>query len=108
MSLTLVLLLKHRANLGTRMHQFFLGQHTSAAYKVLKDRVDQHQVIAGGGSAPTLADAAYLTAPDKVTLSETLAMAQSTHARLRVVLDTLLLRDQPAEQGMKAVVLELL
>ena len=42
----------------------------------------------------------YLTAPDRVTLTETLAMARSAHVRLQVVLDTLLGRDHPISQGM--------
>ena len=75
---------------------------------MLKARVDQQQVIAGGDGAPTLADTAYLTAPDEVTLPETVAMAQSAHARLQVVLDTLLVRKHPDMQGMEAVILELI
>ena len=41
-----------------------MGQHTYAVRKVLKARSDQHQVRAGGGGAPTLDNATYLTAPD--------------------------------------------
>ena len=103
MTLTLDFRLGHRDNLGTGLPQFCLGQHNSASSKLLKVRVDRHQVIAGVGGAPTLSDKEYLTAPDGVTLPETLAMTQSVHARLRVVLDTLLGRYQPTYQGIDIV-----
>ena len=82
MILDLRLLLNHRGNLKKGIHQFLLGQHTSAARKLLKGRVDQHQVITGSGGAPTLANADYLTAPNGVSLTETLDIACSTHMHL--------------------------
>ena len=75
---------------------------------MLKACIDQHQVVAGGGSAPILADVAYLTVPDGLSFPKTLAMAQSSHALLLVVLDTLLERDHSFPQGMEAVVLFLI
>ena len=62
---------------------------------MLKARIDQHQFIAGGSGTTTLADAAYLMAPDEVYLPETAGTAQSAHDLLRVVPDTLLGRDHP-------------
>ena len=79
MSLTLGFCLYQREYLRAGLHQFCLVQHTSAARKVLKACIDQHQVIAGGGGAPMLADTAYLKAPDRVSLKDTLEIAQSSH-----------------------------
>ena len=59
--------LNHRDDMGMELHKFCPGQQTYATRKFLKDRVDQHQVIAGGGGAPTMANAAYLTAQMGVT-----------------------------------------
>ena len=59
-SLALVFFLNHRDELRTGIHQLCLGNQTSAAWKVLKARIDQHQVIAGGGGAPMMDDAASL------------------------------------------------
>ena len=81
--------------MGTGIHQFCLGHHTSNAWKVLKARIYQHQFIAGGSGTTTLADVAYLTAPDGVYLLETAGTAQSAHELLRVVPDTFLGRDHP-------------
>ena len=85
----------HRDNLRIGLHQFRISQQTSAAWKVVKAPANQHQVIAGGGAAPSLADAATLTAPDGVSLSATLAMAWGSYLRLRVVLVTLFGPDHP-------------
>ena len=93
MALALVFHLGRRDNLGMGMHQLFPVQNTSAAWKVMKACVDQSQVIAVGGAAPILMDEAYLIVPDGVTLPEMVAMLQSAHARLGVVLGTLLGRD---------------
>ena len=90
MALYLRLCLNHRDYLGTGLHQFCLGQHTSAVRKILKARMDQNQVILGDGGSPNLADAAYLMVPNGLYLPETLTMAQSVHTHLCVVLDTLL------------------
>ena len=105
MYLALGFRLKHRDDLRMELHQFFLYKNTSAAQKVLNAHVDKHHVIFGSGSAPTLADAAYLTALYGVTFPETLAMAESAHACLRVVLDTFLGRYHPSAQEMDTVVL---
>ena len=67
--------LDHIDDLGTGLHQFELGQHTLAARKVLKARVDQHQVITSAGAAPSLGDAAMLTALDGVSLPSNLEMS---------------------------------
>ena len=98
----------HRDNLGKGIHQFYLWHQTSTTRKVLKDRVDQHHVISGGGGAPTLADSAYLTAPDRVSLPEIVVLVQSSQNRLWVLLETLLGRDHPDAQGMDVVVLDLM
>ena len=108
MVLALEFHLDHRDNLGTGLHQFCLIQHISVAWKVLKAGVDQHQVITGGGGAPTLAEAFYLTLPNGVSLTEMVAMTQSSHACLLVVLDTLIGRYYPTSQGMDTVVLEMI
>ena len=50
---------------------------------------NQHQVIAGGGATPYLADAATLTSQDVFSMPVTLAMAWGGHARLMFVLVTL-------------------
>ena len=107
MYLALGFRLKHRDNLRMELHQFFLYKNTPAAQKVLNAHVDKHHVIFGSGSAPTLADAAYLTALYGVTFPETLAMAESAHACLQVVLDNLIGRDHPTAQVMEAVILAL-
>ena len=51
-TLTLGFLLNHRDNLGTGINQFYMGNHTYVSRKLLKDCVEQHQVIAGGKGAP--------------------------------------------------------
>ena len=100
MTLALSLGFYHRYDLGTGILQFCLGQHMSASSELLKARVDQHRVIVGVSRSLTLSDAAYLTAPDWVSLPDTLDMAYSTHIRLWVVLDTLIGRDHPVAHGM--------
>ena len=77
-----------------------MGHYTYAAQKVLKARTDQHQLIMGGGATPSLTDAATLTAPYGVSLTNTLAMTWGSHSRLRVVLFTLLGKDHPAALAM--------
>ena len=42
------------------LHAFTLGQHTAARRKLLKTRADRHNLMAGGHSAPSLADAEEL------------------------------------------------
>ena len=78
LKLTLVLgfHLDHRDNLCIGLRHFGIGQHTSATWNVLKARLDQHQVIAGGGATPSLAHADMLTTPDSVSLTDTLTMAR--------------------------------
>ena len=97
--------LVHRDYLGTELHHLCLGHHTSSSQKVLKAYVDQRQVIADRGAFPTLANAAYLTAPDVVSFPETVAMVCSSQVFLQVVPDTLLRRDHHATQEMDSVVL---
>ena len=99
--------LEHRDNLGLGLHYFDLGQHTSAAWKVLKARADQHQAIMGGAT-PYVADAATLMAPYSVSLSATLAMARGVHARMRLVLATLFGTDHPTALVMKEVNVDIL
>ena len=99
----------HGEELGKSLHQFGMVQHTSSTRKVLKSRAEQHQVIAGGGTAPSLADAATLTATNGVSLPATMAMAQRAHAHMRVVLVTLLGQDHStvmAMQDINAYILE--
>ena len=83
LKLTLVLgfQLDHCKNLDKGLHQFRLGQHTSADRKVFKVSADQHQIIAGGGTTPYLADAAMMTALDGASLSATLTMARGVGTR---------------------------
>ena len=108
MDLSLGFRLDHREDPGTDLHNFCLGQHSSTAWNVLKDRVDPHQVIVDGGISPTLADASYLTAPYGVSFPETVAMARSAYACLWVVIDTLPGRDHPISQGMNVAILMLI
>ena len=68
--------LDHHKYLDTGLHQFVIVQHTSTTRKLVKFCADQHQVIAGGGAAPSLADTAMLMKIYCVSLSSTLAMAQ--------------------------------
>ena len=95
--------LDYRDDLGMGLHPFGLGHQTSAAQKALKARAEKHQVIADGGSAPSLSDMATLTAPDGVTLPDTLAMTRGSHARLRVIPATLFGTDHPTALAMKEV-----
>ena len=69
----------------------------------MKSWADQHQVIAGAGATPSLADVATLTAPDGVSLTATLAMTRGAHARLKVVLDTLFGTNHTTVMSMKEV-----
>ena len=85
------------------LHQFGLGWHTSANWKVPKARADQHQVIADSVAAPSLEESATLTAPDWVYFLANLAMAHGAHTRLRVVLDTLLGREHSTAQAMRYI-----
>ena len=103
LTLDLGFYLDHHIDLGMGLHQLGIGQHTYAAQNVLKDCADQHQVIMGNGAATSLADAATLTAPDGVSLPDTLAMEQGSHARLREVLVTLYGPDHPTATDMKEV-----
>ena len=96
MTLYLSSRLDHRDDLGMRIQQFYLGKCMLASRKLLKAHVEQHQVIAGGGKALNLANAAYLTDPDGVSLPKTLAMARRMHTCLWLILDTLLGKDHPA------------
>ena len=101
LTLELGFYLYHQYDLGMGLHQLGLVQHTPGACKVLKARADQHQVIAGGGAASSLADAAPLTSPDDVTLPATLVMALGSHVGLRTVLVTLFGPDHPTALSMK-------
>ena len=78
-----------------------MGQHTSAARKVLTARVDPTQVIAGGGAPPSLTDADTLMALDGISLSTTLATTWGAHTWLMVFLGTLLVWYQPTAQAMQ-------
>ena len=100
--------LDHRDDLDTSLHHFGLFQHTSATWNVLKSRSYQHHVIADGGTAPSLEDAATLTTPDGVSLPPTMAMSQGIHVRLRVVLVTLLGKDHPNAMVMRDINAKLL
>ena len=79
LTLSLGFILDHQDDLGTGLHQFGLGQHSSATQKVMTSRSDQHQVIAGGDAASSLEDAATLMAPYGVSLLSTMAMVQGAH-----------------------------
>ena len=64
--------------------------------------------IAGGSSAHSLANADTLVAPYGVSLLATLTMAQGDHAKLRVVLITLLGQDHPTTLAMSDINADLL
>ena len=74
----------------------------------MKARTDQHQIIAGGRSIPSLDDAATLTAPDGVSLPYNLGMEWGSYARLRVVLVTIFGLDPPTTLAMKEVNTEIM
>ena len=105
LKLTLVLgfRLDHCDDLGTGFHHFGLGQKTYTTRKVLKARTDQHQVIAGSGAAPYLAEASTLTATEGVSLPATLTMERGSHTRIRVFLVTLFGPDHPKALAMRDV-----
>ena len=105
---TLGFRLDHRNNLGKGLHQFGLGQYTPAARKVLKVHANQHQVVVGGGTAPSPADVATLTASDDVSLSATMHMALRAHTWLRVVLVTLFRPDHPTTLARKELNTEII
>ena len=91
--------MEHQDDLGTGIHPFGLGHHSSAARKMTKARDDQHQFIAGGGAAPAL---------DGFSLLATMAMSCGAHAGMRVVLVTLLGKDHPTALAMQDINAELL
>ena len=62
----------------------------------------------GGSAAPSLADAVTLAAPDGVSLSTTLVMAQGGHTWLRVVLATLFGTNHLTALAMKEVNAEIM
>ena len=97
------ILLNQWDDLSMGIHQFGMVQHTSTSQKVLKDRSDQHQVIAGGDAAPFLADSDTLTVPDGLSLPSTLSMEWGSHMWLSMVLDTLLGWYQPTMQAMREI-----
>ena len=74
----------------------------------MKARTNQHQVIAGGGAAPSLADVLILTTPDKVSLPDTLDMERGPHMRLRLVLINLFVPDYPTVLDMREVNTEIM
>ena len=109
LALALGFLLEHRDDLGLGLHQFVLGQNTSATQKVLKARSDQYQIIAGGAAAPSIAGTATLTAPDSVSLPATLAIALGGgHTQMRVVLVTLFWKDYSTTLAMKEANVEIM
>ena len=72
-----------------------MGQNYAVTDKILKDCVDQNQVIVGGYGDPNLTDAARLTPPNSASLLESLTMIWSVHVHLHVVLNTFLGRKNP-------------
>ena len=62
----------------------------------------------GRSRALTLANAAYLIAPYRVSLPEILTMSRSAHTSLRVALDTLMGRDHPTANGIDSFVKEIM
>ena len=95
--------LYHQDDLVMSLQQFGLGKQTSAAWKALKDDANQHQVIAGGGAAPSLSDADTLMVPCSVYLPDTLSMAWGAVMRLRVVLANFFGPDHPTVLALKEV-----
>ena len=94
--------LEHHDDLGSGLHKFGLVQHTSASWKVLEVRSEQHQVIMGGSAAPSLSDADTLAAPYGVSLPITLAMARGgAHTQLSVVLATFFGTNHPTALATK-------
>ena len=90
MTLSLVFRLYQWDDLGKGLHKFCLGKNPSATRKILKSRVDQHEVFAGVGRAPTLEELASLTAPNSVSLQEYFPVYQSLRILLCVVLEKFL------------------
>ena len=109
LTLALVFHIENHNDLGLGLHQFVLGQNTSATQKVLKARSDQYQIIAGGAAAPSIAGTATLTAPDSVSLPATLAIALGGgHTQMRVVLVTLFWKDYSTTLAMKEANVEIM
>ena len=75
---------------------------------MFKASSDQHQVIAGGVGAPSLADLETLKAPDGVSLTANLDMAWGDCTELRVVLVILFGTYHPTALEMKEVHLEIM
>ena len=88
LKITLVLgfCLDNHDELGTCLHQLEMANTALLPRRCLWHRFDQHQVIADGNAAPSLYDLATLEATDNLSLPSILAVAQGSHARLRVVL----------------------
>ena len=80
---------KAAADLSLGLHAFTLGQHTAARQKLLKTRVDRHNLMAGGHAEPSLADAEELVAPDGVTILTSHRQSSAQHNRLRSLGHTL-------------------
>ena len=95
--------LEHRDDLGLGIYKFGLVQHISATGKVLKAQYDQHRIITGVITAPSLADVSTLTATDGVSLPDNLSMAQGGNTQIRVVLGTLCGTNHPTSLEMKEV-----
>ena len=77
-------------NLGNIIHQFFLGQHTSAVCKTLKVRSVQRQAFVGGEFVTSLLDSVSLIATYGLSLPGTFLIAQGAHFHLWVLVATLL------------------
>ena len=96
MNLSLRLQIDHQENMGTGIYHFCLGCHSDSTQKILKACVDQHHAIVVRGRYPILSDTLNVKDPNEMSLPDILAMAQSTHAHLWVLLHNLLGRDHPS------------
>ena len=65
-----------------------LGRHTPEERKSLKEAGANYDMVIGGVGAPSMAEADTLTAPNGLTLSNSLSMLQGQNNRLRALAAT--------------------
>ena len=98
--ISLVLCVEHCNDPGKGFHTFILGTHTYTACNLLKAHADKHQEFASRYGDLNLEDAENLTAPEDVTLTGSLPMDWSSHMCLSCLVDSLMVPNHPATQGL--------
>ena len=77
--------LTSKDDLSSGLHAFTLVQHTAARRKLLKTRVDRHNLMAGDHASPSLANAEELVASNGVTIPTSHEQSRGQHNRLRIL-----------------------